>query len=331
MAFSPDGRLLATASGDRTARLWDSATGEPVRTLTGHTDAVYGVAFSPDGRLLATASGDRHGAAVGRRPPATACAPSPATPARSTGWRSARTGGCSPPPAATGPRGCGTRPPAQQPAHPHRPHRRGVGVWRSARTGPCSPPPAQDQTARLWDPATGALPAHPHRPHQLRCRVWRSARTGACSPPPAATRRRGCGTRPPASCLRTLTGHTSCGAGGGVQPGRAPARHRQRRQDGAAVGPGHRPPLRTLTGHTGGVSGWRSARTGACSPPPARQDRAAVGADLAGPAVRLAGRKPSGGPGRSVRHPRRYPASGALTYGSARWGKPRPPVAAPYG
>ena len=58
VAFSPDGRLLATANWDRTARLWDPATGEHLRTLTGHTSAVLGVAFSPDGRLLATASSD---------------------------------------------------------------------------------------------------------------------------------------------------------------------------------------------------------------------------------------------------------------------------------
>jgi hypothetical protein len=59
VAFSPDGRLLATASRDRTARLWDPATGEPLRTLTGHDGPVGGVAFSPDGRLLATASDDK--------------------------------------------------------------------------------------------------------------------------------------------------------------------------------------------------------------------------------------------------------------------------------
>ena len=59
MAFSPDGRLLATASADETARLWDPATGEYLRTLTGHDDGVVGVAFSPDGRLLATASNDK--------------------------------------------------------------------------------------------------------------------------------------------------------------------------------------------------------------------------------------------------------------------------------
>jgi eukaryotic-like serine/threonine-protein kinase len=58
VAFSPDGALLATASDDRTARLWDVATGRAVRTLTGHTGYLYGVAFSSDGALLATTSHD---------------------------------------------------------------------------------------------------------------------------------------------------------------------------------------------------------------------------------------------------------------------------------
>ena len=58
VAFSPDGRLLATASDDGTARVWDPATGRHLRTLTGHAGGVRGVAFSPDGRLLATASRD---------------------------------------------------------------------------------------------------------------------------------------------------------------------------------------------------------------------------------------------------------------------------------
>jgi WD40 repeat protein/3',5'-cyclic AMP phosphodiesterase CpdA len=58
VVFSPDGTLIATASDDHTARIWDPTTGNHHTTLTGHTDAANAVAFSPDGTLVATASAD---------------------------------------------------------------------------------------------------------------------------------------------------------------------------------------------------------------------------------------------------------------------------------
>jgi WD40 repeat protein len=59
LAFSPDGKLLATAGFDNVVILWDFAAGKEARKLTGHTGAVYCVAFSKDGKLLASSSLDK--------------------------------------------------------------------------------------------------------------------------------------------------------------------------------------------------------------------------------------------------------------------------------
>src|SRR5262249_38825432 len=63
VAFSPDGKLLASASGDRAGRigeikLWEVATGQEKATLKGHSGDVLSVTFSPDGKRIASGSVD---------------------------------------------------------------------------------------------------------------------------------------------------------------------------------------------------------------------------------------------------------------------------------
>ena len=58
ICFSPDGQTVVSGSLDKTIRLWDPKTGEHLKTLIGHTDAVNSVAFSPDGKTLASGSSD---------------------------------------------------------------------------------------------------------------------------------------------------------------------------------------------------------------------------------------------------------------------------------
>ena len=57
VAFSPDGKTLASASFDGTVKLWNY-DGKELETLKGHGDGVFGVTFTPDGKLVASASQD---------------------------------------------------------------------------------------------------------------------------------------------------------------------------------------------------------------------------------------------------------------------------------
>src|SRR5439155_515729 len=56
VTFSPDGKVVASASYDHTVRLWDAVTGAALQTLERHSTMVWSVAFSPDGKAVASAS-----------------------------------------------------------------------------------------------------------------------------------------------------------------------------------------------------------------------------------------------------------------------------------
>ena len=58
ITFSPDGKYMASGSGDNTVKIWEVESGRELRTLSGHTDTVLSIAFSPDGKHIVSGSDD---------------------------------------------------------------------------------------------------------------------------------------------------------------------------------------------------------------------------------------------------------------------------------
>lgn len=59
VAYSPDGKTIASGSVDKTIKLWDAATGRLITTIAAHDSAVSSVAYSPDGKIIASGSLDK--------------------------------------------------------------------------------------------------------------------------------------------------------------------------------------------------------------------------------------------------------------------------------
>ena len=232
MAFSPDGKTLASGNNDGTIRLWDVATGRPIgQPLTGHTGSFLSVAFSPDGKTLASGNGDGTirlwDVATGRP------IGSPLT--GHTGV--SLLGGVQPGRQDPGQRqrrwqqsGCGTWPPAARSGSPLTGHTASVWSVAFSPDGKTLASGSDDGTIRLWDVATGrpiGSPLTGHTGAVDSVAFSPDGKTLASGSFDHTVRLWDVATGRPIG--NPLTGHTRAGRFGGVQPGRQDAGQRQRR------------------------------------------------------------------------------------------------------
>ena len=198
-SFSPDGTRVVTASNDKTARVWDARSGQPLTEPLKHEEGVYSASFSPDGTRVVTASGDK----TARVWDARTASPSPSpsnTKMRSTQRVSVPTARGWSPLLPTRRRGCGTRAAA-------------------------SPSPSPSNTK------TGQLSEFQSRRHAGRHRFFRQdgAGVGRAQRPAdhRAPQTRSCGPLSEFQCRRHAGGHRFWRQdGAGVGRAQRPAPHR---------------------------------------------------------------------------------------------------------